>query len=464
MANKTKGFVVASARRSSGVAYWLVRGSLGGKQIRKEFADRTEALQFQEQRNSELFGAPDVRQVNVLTRLPTSQVREAEVAIARLEHDFPGASLHEVVDYYCSAAPQLSAEDIQRFGTTLNRLKEKYPDASLADVCDFFLETFKPDTSGVTVGSAMDSYVADVERRFETGALSWWQRQSIKFATQKFERHFGSETRLAHFTASQLHDYLVETSRAKDGSRNYSNKTWTNRRGYLTRFFSFCVEEGWLERNPALQVRKYTKREHAQPAPKILRAEEARKLMEAAENFAGGRLVPYLVLTLFCGIRPTAKKGEVGKLNPEQINLARGEIHLQRHQTKTHKPRVIKLQPNVVSWLQTYPPSEWPIICRNFRKVLATFRSQNPWGYDVLRHTFASMLVGRTRSVADAALQAGNTENVIWGNYLNLVSKNEAASFWRILPRRLAGLNQTAPAGTQRSSFSSAAAAAANLT
>lgn len=52
-----------------------------------------------------------------------------------------------------------------------------------------------------------------------------------------------------------------------------------------------------------------------------------------------------------------------------------------------------------------------------------------------MRHTYISMLVASTKSIAEAALQAGNTEDIVWSSYLNLGISNEAAQkFWAIAP------------------------------
>ena len=59
MANKTKEFVVASAVRPSGFPDWIVRGTINGRRIRKEFSERSDALAFQEQKISELAGVVD---------------------------------------------------------------------------------------------------------------------------------------------------------------------------------------------------------------------------------------------------------------------------------------------------------------------------------------------------------------------------------------------------------------------
>ena len=54
--------------------------------------------------------------------------------------------------------------------------------------------------------------------------------------------------------------------------------------------------------------------------------------------------------------------------------------------------------------------------------------------HDVLRHTYISMLVGKFRSVGDAALQAGNSEAVIRKYYLDVKSVAEAEKFWNVRP------------------------------
>jgi hypothetical protein len=118
-ANKTKGFVAASAVRPSRFPYWIVRGTINGRQIRKEFSERSEALAFQEQKNSELAGLVDVGQVKVLTRLRAEKVREAELAIAKLERQFPTLGLLEVVDYFRTVSPGLPQEGEFARGRTI---------------------------------------------------------------------------------------------------------------------------------------------------------------------------------------------------------------------------------------------------------------------------------------------------------------------------------------------------------
>lgn len=82
MGNRSKGFVLVAAKRSSGAPYWLARGTVDGTQVRREFSAREEALAFIEQRTSEQHGEAADRGT-VTTHLSPIAVRNAEVAIAQ---------------------------------------------------------------------------------------------------------------------------------------------------------------------------------------------------------------------------------------------------------------------------------------------------------------------------------------------------------------------------------------------
>lgn len=78
----------------------------------------------------------------------------------------------------------------------------------------------------------------------------------------------------------------------------------------------------------------------------------------------------------------------------------------------------------------------YPIIAVNFRKLHRRARKEFELGHDVLRHKYCSMLVGKYRNVSDTALQAGNSENVLWESYLDLAGQSVAETFWAIEPRK----------------------------
>jgi hypothetical protein len=50
------------------------------------------------------------------------------------------------------------------------------------------------------------------------------------------------------------------------------------------------------------------------------------------------------------------------------------------------------------------------------------------------RHTFISMHVAHHESIDKTALEADNTATVIKRDYLDIVTREEAAKFWQIMP------------------------------
>jgi integrase len=163
--------------------------------------------------------------------------------------------------------------------------------------------------------------------------------------------------------------------------------------------------------------------------------------MEFVETFHGGRLVPFYALCLFAGIRPDWQDGEISKIEERLFDLPRRRLSLPPEKTKTRRKRDVVLQPNLVAWLTKYPLSNYPIICTNFKKLRIKVQRRFRPGHDVLRHSYCSYLVGKFRSVGDTALQAGNSERVIWSNYLDLVSEEDADAFWKIRPIATAPTN-----------------------
>ncbi len=116
---------------------------------------------------------------------------------------------------------------------------------------------------------------------------------------------------------------------------------------------------------------------------------------------------------MFAGVRPGVPSGEITKLEPEDINLETGMIHIRAEVSKVREPRRVAIQPNLAAWLRAYPLKKYPIVVGNFQKKRAKFKDQFDLTHDVLRPTFISMFVAKFRSIGEAAIQAGNSENII---------------------------------------------------
>jgi integrase len=169
------------------------------------------------------------------------------------------------------------------------------------------------------------------------------------------------------------------------------------------------------------------------PAPEILTVEQCRKLLKAAQAHKEGRLVPWLAISLFAGLRPF----EITRLTWQQINLKDGEIRLEANQTKTGRPRVVSICPTLRAWLmrhkdETIFPPNWLKDFRAVRKAAGVER----WPSDAARHTAISHFFRKTGSYGLTAEQFGNSESIIKAHYQGRVTSEDTKKFYGLKPQR----------------------------
>ncbi len=304
-------FAVSSFENRNGVTSWRVDGRLHGVRIRKNFKTREEAAA--EKATLEIKALPTsagLRQI--ATALTDEQVREAEALFQRVEGKVRALSFY----------------------------------------VDFALANYREPEHQKTLSDAVAGYVAARELEYGQDHICYAQLQRIRWDLRRMVDHFPGKT-VAEISSPALLAFL-------EGRKN-SLKTFSNQRGTLGTFFKFCFHRGWVCENPILKVPNDRVRQRRGVA-RTLSAVKAGELMEFMETYQGGRWVPYYALCLFAGIRPGVPSGEITKLDPEDINLDTGTIHIRAEVSKVREPRRIAIQPNLAVWLRAYRP-ETPHPC-----------------------------------------------------------------------------------------------------
>ena len=243
--------------------------------------------------------------------------------------------------------------------------------------------------------------------------------------------------------------------------------TKDNDRRAFSSFFSWCMEQGYCTANPARKTKR--SRHNADDVePKILNVEQVRNLLETAEKFKGGKVVPYIALGLFTAIRPT----ELARLRWENIDLEAGTVTIGPKMAKMRSRRLIemvgltetddkgkktKLPANLIEWLAPHAIGKTPIKDANWRKDFDALRGaagliqrvkvkgkereqilDTGWAQDVLRHTGISHHFAFYQHEGKTATWAGNSPTMIHRHYKGLVKPNEPAEFFSIKPREAA--------------------------
>ena len=393
----------------SGSTTYRVTGTVDGKQVRKNFKKRADALQEKQQLTSDKLNTePHARAV--WTTLSPAENRDAIAAVSKLR---------------------------------LGKSKK-----TLSFAVDFMLKHYIGGAEDILLADAVDAYVAHKTVEAARAIISPPQMRSITKEMNILKDNLGTRE-LDTVTAEELEQHINRPRTSKKGpkSNGFSMKTWNNRRALLSTFFRYAQSKKWVVRNPVEDVQVF-KVKHRRSTAATLSAEEVSKLMRALETYSKpsdakrrlgahdpGFMVPYFALALFAGIRPDWKDGEISKIRPEHIDFDNGVIRVEPEVSKVNERRIVKLQPNLRAWLEKYPlPAEGAVPRPNPDRILADIRSTHKLGHDVLRHTFISMHVGAFKSVGDAALQAGNSEAVIRRHYLDLKTEEEAKAFWAIGP------------------------------
>lgn len=380
-----KPFKISIFKNPSGEDSFRVSGFLHGVRIRRNFKARPDAeAECQLLEIQRLDAANKFR--TVVTRLTNDQLREAEAAY-------------------------------QRIGDK--------PQRSLSFYVDHALATYREPEEPKALVDAVTDYVAGKTKEQERTLISISQLRSIRRELETLKTRFPNGA-LSQFTPEVLTAYLERGEP--------SLKTYNNRRGLVSTFFKFARRKGWIRSNPVKRTPHF-RLKHRRGSATTLTAEQVASLMAFLETHEDGALVPYFALCLFAGVRPCFRDGEMSRLQPASVNLDTGVVHIEPEVSKVRMKRLVTIQPNLSAWLRAYPLKRYVIVppgmASRHRFVFAKFALS----HDILRHTFISMFVGKFRSIAEAALQAGNSEEIVRRHYLDLKSAAEAERFFGIRPQ-----------------------------
>lgn len=314
--------------------------------------------------------------------------------------------------------------------------------ATIDQAVDFYLLHARPAKGAITIRSLIDECAAAKE---EVKCSPRYVSQ-LKCSANSFAEDFGEERMSDEVSAADVKRWLK--------ANDWAPKTWNVYRGDLRTIYQWAIEAGHATMNPCEDVPTMRLEDGE---VEFLSVDQAEKLLRRAAAVRPGKLemkrdakgawlpqdleeldfrdcLAFVVLGLFCGLRP---ERELGKKTWE--NVKEDVVIVQGNLAKSRSRRPVDLTENAQAWLDLCPSKEGRIVPPNFQRKWRYLRQAvgllDDWPHDGVRHTFATMHMAHFQDEKKLQLLMGHeSAELIYKHYRGLTKRAEAAKFWALKP------------------------------
>lgn len=325
-----------------------------------------------------------------LTNLSLQQVSEYQAAVAALR-GHPAANLIQVVSEWANCMDRLNGSGSLLAATEafiVGLAKIKRPNILVSELTTEFLEAKK--RAGLS-----DRYVAE-----------------CKTILKRFQKAF--RCNIGGITTADLQAYI---DRLKLGLRSKNNHRQT-----IITLFSHARRRGYLDRDTKTEAEHL---EQGKPKPLAIsfyQPQEAARIIANSEGL--GRLA--VALGGFAGLRSS----EIMRLEWKHIGAK--YITVNADKAKTSDRRLVPILPPLADVINSMKRKEGLIFsiskASDFsRFLLGTIEAAGLDSIDNgLRHSFCTYRLASVQSAAQVALEAGNSPKILFNNYRELATPEEA--------------------------------------
>lgn len=310
---------------------------------------------------------------------------------------------------------------------------------NLTQAVDYFLRHAAPE-GGKKLFSEVAIEFLTSRRAMGCKAKTMTQYESyVKVINEEWSDEFIHQIKQA-----DLEDWLSESEWAPRTRKNYIVT--------MTTVLNFAISRDYCAINPAAKVPRPILDEKA---PGILTPSEAKALLTASiENAL--EITDALAIGLFAGLR----RSELCALDWNEVNLASRFIEVKAGKAKTRKRRLVTMSENLALWLARAPHNSGPVAHKlksRKREALTVdgfgeklnylVRSRpksktseghpaikEPWPHNAIRHSFGSYFYGKSKNENSTAAEMGNSPQMVFAHYRELVRPAAVEEFWNIVP------------------------------
>jgi integrase len=149
------------------------------------------------------------------------------------------------------------------------------------------------------------------------------------------------------------------------------------------------------------------------------------KLLAAASS----EELALLAIGGFAGLR----MAEIKRLDWKAVDLDRRIITLRADQAKTASRRIVPISDNLAAWIELLPREGKVVstVAPDLTKLAEKLGME--WPRNALRHSYISYRLAIVKDAAKVALEAGNSPDIIFKHYRELVTEQEAKEWFAIM-------------------------------
>ena len=303
--------------------------------------------------------------------------------------------------------------------------KRRIGEASLAEAIDCYLRHHPKSLVPRLVSDVIEEFIAAKEKAGVSHVYVLNLRYNFRKVTERFHCNIGD------ITGADLDQWMTELE--------FGPRTRNNLRASLKSLFNFAKARKYLPKEHD-EIEAITLAKDKSTAIEIFTPAELKAILAHAPE----RIIPFLTLGAFAGIR----HAEIKRLDWKDIKFDESLIEVSAAKAKTASRRIVPLLDNLKEWLLPHkqaggtvcplrqPSDDIGELTRAVRAVAkprSTFKNFN-WKHNALRHSFISYRVCVTQNVAQVALEAGNSPQMIFSNYRELVTPKAAEAWFQITP------------------------------
>ena len=270
--------------------------------------------------------------------------------------------------------------------------------------------------------------------------MSKYYTSDLKWRLGRFAEKFPGLISLV--TSAEIGDFLRGLKGLADEGEKAMPVTGRSRNTFrraIGTLVNFAVSRGYLVKG-TVEIEDVAQAREENGEIEIFRPEE----MAAVLAIADERLIPFLAIGAFAGLR----HAELQRLDWAEVRMDDGFIEVKANKAKTASRRLVPIQDNLKRWLKPHRKASGHICdyvnTSNQIDKLAELVDKKlkekdstavfTWKRNALRHSYISYRVAETQKVAQVALEAGNSPQMIFQHYRELVRPKEAKAWFAIVP------------------------------